>query len=274
MLVIIILILIVFILLVIKNNKKEYLTSQEAIDNIASVFNSGDMVIQNLKITGKLEVIDPVSGKTVTITPGNINLTNNLIIKDLSNNETTIKPGIININNSLSIKDLSNNLTTIKPGSIDTNLYVACTNKGLKMDGPDMTTKITASRIKCTEIKDNIENWYWTLSCDNRNQSAMLDLNNWQIRQGPIEGSNLDGKHLRIYNRDHWYDGGPFDRKVLTELWSEPGGDRRVHSGFALRKGGLNSVEGQLYSKDGRTDRGYIDGGVWLHKTNGADWGV
>lgn len=271
MLVIIILIVIVFILLVIKNNKKEHLTSEEAINNISSVYNSGNMVIQNLKITGKLEVVDPISGKTVIITPGIINLTNDLIIKDLSNNQTMIKPGIIDINNSFSIKDLSNNLTTIKPGSIDTNLYIACTGKGLKTDAPNMTTKITPERIKCTDIKDDKENWYWTLSGDNRNQSAALDLNNWQIRQGPIEGSNLDKKHLRIYDRDLWYDGGPFERKVLTELWSEKGSEQRVHSGFMLRKGGENSEEGRFGSRDGRADRGFIDGEIWLHKTHSRD---
>lgn len=58
-----------------KNDNIEHMTSEEAIKNVASVFNSENMVVKNLKVTGNLEI----GGNTTCNGNSTVNGTTNII---------------------------------------------------------------------------------------------------------------------------------------------------------------------------------------------------
>jgi Ca2+/Na+ antiporter len=87
----IVFLVLLFCIVYVYSPKIEGMTSEEALKNVASIYNSDNMVVKNLKVTGDLEV----SGKSkIPNVNGNATISGNLITKTLSVSGTSKIPKI------------------------------------------------------------------------------------------------------------------------------------------------------------------------------------
>ena len=140
----IIIISVITVLLLLKinsnGNSNEHLNQQEILENVASIYNSRNMVVTNLTVTGKLTVGDPTTNNvkmTVndpTVDSGNTVDINkcNVLTRDVNVSNILTSTNTANINN-LTVNGVSNLKTTNIIGSA--NVSGTTTTQNLNVEG-------------------------------------------------------------------------------------------------------------------------------------------